>query len=55
MSYLMRHWSVSKNGSTEAEDILGIRHQATTGEDADWENLVRAVVNYRVWELAIAP
>jgi hypothetical protein len=31
------------------------RYQATTGEDtADWEELVRAVVNCRVCELAIA-
>jgi hypothetical protein len=35
-----------KNVSTEAEDIVEIRHQATTGEDAvDWEDLVRAAVN----------
>jgi hypothetical protein len=39
-----------KNVSTEAEDIVGIRHQATTGEDtADWEDLRRTVVNCRVW------
>jgi hypothetical protein len=25
----------SKNMNTEAEDIVGIRHQATTGEDID--------------------
>jgi hypothetical protein len=31
------------------------RYQATTGEDtADWEDLVRAVVNFRVCELPIA-
>jgi hypothetical protein len=41
--------------STEAEDIVGVRRQGTTGEDtADWEGLMRAVVNYRVCELAIA-
>jgi hypothetical protein len=35
--------------STEEEDIVGIRHQETTGEDTvDWEDLVRAVVNCRV-------
>jgi hypothetical protein len=44
-----------KNVSTEAEDIVGIRHQATTGEDiADWKDWVRAVVNWRVGKLAIA-
>jgi hypothetical protein len=43
-----------KNVTTEAEDIFGIRHQATTGEDiADLEDLVRAVVNCRVCKLAI--
>jgi hypothetical protein len=35
-----------KNVSTEAEDIVGICHQAMTGEDtANWEDLLRAVVN----------
>jgi hypothetical protein len=44
-----------KNVSTETEDIGGIHNQATTGEDtADWDDLVRAVVNCRVCELAIA-
>jgi hypothetical protein len=39
----------------EAYGIAGIHHQATTGEDTvDWEDLVGAVVNYRVYELAIA-
>jgi hypothetical protein len=39
-----------KNMSTEAEEVFGIRHQAMTGEDtADWEDLVHAVVNCRVW------
>jgi hypothetical protein len=37
-----------------AEDIVRIRYQATTGENAaDWEDLVRAVVNCRVCELEI--
>jgi hypothetical protein len=41
--------------STEAEDIVGIRHQATSGEDtADWEDLVPAVVSWRVCELVIS-
>jgi hypothetical protein len=44
-----------KNVSMEAEDIAGIRHQATSGEDtADWEDFVRAVVNCRLYELATA-
>jgi hypothetical protein len=44
----------AKNVSTEAEGIVGIRHQATTGEDtADCKELVRTVVNCRVPELAI--
>jgi hypothetical protein len=34
-----------KNMSTEAENIVGIRHQATTEDMADREDLVRAVVN----------
>jgi hypothetical protein len=43
-----------KNMSTEAEDIVGIHHQAVTGVNtAEWEVLVRAVVNCRVCELAI--
>jgi hypothetical protein len=30
---------VGKKVSSEAEDIVGIRHQAATGEDtADWED-----------------
>jgi hypothetical protein len=37
--------TVGKNVSTETEDIVRIRHQATTGDDtADWEELVRGVV-----------
>jgi hypothetical protein len=44
-----------QNVSTEAEDILEIRDQATTSEDTtDWEDLVRAVVNCRECELAVA-
>jgi hypothetical protein len=44
-----------KNVSTEAEDIVGIRHQPTTGEDtADSEEIVRPVVNCRTCELALA-
>jgi hypothetical protein len=40
--------------SMEAEDIVGIHHQAMTGENtADWEDLVHAVVNCRVCELAM--
>jgi hypothetical protein len=44
-----------KDVSTEAENIDGIRHQATTNEGkADWEDLMHAIVNCRVCELAIA-
>jgi hypothetical protein len=44
-----------KNMSTEAEDIVGVRRQATTGEDtADLEDLLRDVVNCRLHELPIA-
>jgi hypothetical protein len=44
-----------KNVSTEAEDSVEIRHQATTGEDtADREDLVRAVVNSIECEIATA-
>jgi hypothetical protein len=46
---------VGKNVSTEAEDNVGIRHWAMTGEDtADWEALVRAEVNSGMCELATA-
>jgi hypothetical protein len=41
-----------KNVRTEAEDVVRIRHQATAGEDI--ADLVRAIVNCRVCELAIA-
>jgi hypothetical protein len=38
-----------KNVSTEADNIIGISHQATTWEDtADWEDLLRAVVNFKM-------
>jgi hypothetical protein len=41
--------------STEAENIVEIRHQATTGEDtAKSEDSVRDVVNCRMYELVIA-
>jgi hypothetical protein len=30
---VMRQLPAGNNVSTEAEDIVGIRHQATTGED----------------------
>jgi hypothetical protein len=44
-----------KNMSTEAEIIVGFRHQATTGEDnADSEDLLLAVFYCRVCELAIS-
>jgi hypothetical protein len=52
---VVRQSPASKNVSTEADDIVGIHHQATTGEDtAHWEDLVGAVVNGRVCELATA-
>jgi hypothetical protein len=42
---VMKQPPVGKNVSTEAKDIVRIRHQATTDEDAaDWEDSVRAVV-----------
>jgi hypothetical protein len=41
-----------KNVSTETEDIVGIRHHATTDEETS--ELARVVVNCRVCELAIA-
>jgi hypothetical protein len=37
--------------STETENIGGIRHQATTGEDtADWEGFAQAVVICKVYK-----
>jgi hypothetical protein len=51
----VRQSPAGKNLNTEVEYIVEIRHQATTGEDAaEWEDLVRAVVNCIVCELAIA-
>jgi hypothetical protein len=42
------------NVNTEAEYIVKVRHQATTGKDtADWNGLVRAVVKCKVCQLAI--
>jgi hypothetical protein len=39
----------------EAEDSVGIHHQEMTGEEtADWEDLVHAVMNCSVCELAIS-
>jgi hypothetical protein len=44
-----------KNVGAEAEDIVGIRYQATTDEDLkDWEHFLRAVMNSMVCDLAIA-
>jgi hypothetical protein len=44
-----------KNVSTEADNFAGVCHQATAGEDtAGWEELVRALVNCKVCEFAIA-
>jgi hypothetical protein len=51
---IVRQLPSGKKLSTEAEDIVGIRHQATTHEDtADCEELVLAVVNCRLCELAL--
>jgi hypothetical protein len=59
--YKQDSWSVvrqspaGKNVITEAEDTVAIRQQGTTGEDkAGREDLVNALVNCRVCELAIA-
>jgi hypothetical protein len=55
LSLVLGQSPVGKNVSTETEDIVEIRHQATTDEErADWEHLVCAVVNYWVCELARA-
>jgi hypothetical protein len=44
-----------ENVTTEVEDTVGIRQQLTTGEDtANGEDLIRAEVNCRECELAIA-
>jgi hypothetical protein len=46
----MRESPAGKNVSTEAEDIVGIRHQATTGEDAAGvEDLVCSIVICEVY------
>jgi hypothetical protein len=47
---VMRQSPAGKKLSTEEEDIVGIRQQATTGEDTE----DCAVVNCRVCELTIA-
>jgi hypothetical protein len=49
---VLRQSPADKNVCTDAEDIVVIRHQATTGEDI--ADLVPAVVKCRVCELAIA-
>jgi hypothetical protein len=47
------HWGC-ENGSWGSEGI-GTRYQATTGEaTADWKDFARAVLNWKVRELAIA-
>jgi hypothetical protein len=52
---VVRQSPAGKNVSTEGEDIVWIRYRATIGEEtADRGDLVRAVVNCRVCELAIA-
>jgi hypothetical protein len=41
--------------TTETDDIVGIRHQATTDEDTtDWADLVRAVMNCKMCEAVVA-
>jgi hypothetical protein len=41
----VRQSPAGKNVSTEAEDIVSIRNQATIGEDiANWEDFIYAVV-----------
>jgi hypothetical protein len=48
----MRQSTASKDVSTEAEDTVGIRYQATTGEDiAHCEDLTCAVVGNGVRKL----
>jgi hypothetical protein len=56
---MWRSCQPASTGTTEHENwgiySVGSRYQATTGEDtADWEDLVHAVVNYKVCELVIA-
>jgi hypothetical protein len=48
----VRQSPAGKNVSTEVEDIVGIRHQTSTGEDTV---TLHAVVNCRMCDLAIAP
>jgi hypothetical protein len=51
----VRQSPAGKNISMEAENIVGIRHQATMcGDTADSKDSLRAVVNCIVCELAIA-
>jgi hypothetical protein len=51
--YRQEKFRVQLVGGTEAENIVGIRNQETTGkETADWENLLRDVMNCRVWIIA---
>jgi hypothetical protein len=51
----VRRYPTGNVVNTEAEDIVGSRYQATTGEDkADGEDIVCAVVNCKVFELAMA-
>jgi hypothetical protein len=53
--WVVRQSPTGKNVSTEAEDPVGVCHQATTVEDTAYrEDLVHAVVNCRVCELPIA-
>jgi hypothetical protein len=43
--FVVRQSSACKYLSTEAKNIFGIRHQATTGEDkATWEDFMCAVI-----------
>jgi hypothetical protein len=47
----VRQSPASKNVDMKAEDTVEIHHQAMTGDDTDWEDIVRAAVNCRVCEL----
>jgi hypothetical protein len=50
MSVLLRQSPAGKNVSMEPEDTVEFRRQAAAGEDTvDWEDLVCAVVIYRVY------
>jgi hypothetical protein len=56
----MRQSLAVKNVRKEAEDIIGIRHQATTGEDtAGWEDLVCPIgfvkCSIKLYKCAINP